>query len=139
MNMYIVMYMNIYITPTNEEYLKSLKDTGDSMSGLVNHLLDAHRINIPPIELAYNPLSKTVAGKPVAEVLITEPTYSGFDTSYRQTPEFKEFLVKYGTPGTKPPHPEFGYPCCHKDAPCKHWVWSDGVYKNTLTGKTRDE
>ena len=69
-----------------------------------------------------------------------EPVYTGiFDTSYRESPEFRQFLKDYSEPGVKPPHPEYGYPCCHKDAPCKHWIWSDGVYKNTLTGKTRDE
>jgi hypothetical protein len=40
----------------------------------------------------------------------------------------------------KPPDPELGYPCCSGSTPCKHWAF-DGlnvVWKNTLTGKTRD-
>lgn len=39
-----------------------------------------------------------------------------------------------------PPDPELGYPCCQKTKPCIHWVW-DGiasVYKNTLTGATKE-
>lgn len=40
----------------------------------------------------------------------------------------------------KPPDPELGYPCCQGNSPCKHWAWNDidTVWKNTLTGKTRD-
>lgn len=40
----------------------------------------------------------------------------------------------------RPPDPETGYPCCLGRSPCKHWLWDDieTVWKNTLTGKTRD-
>lgn len=40
----------------------------------------------------------------------------------------------------KPPDPELGYPCCQKKSPCKHWVWDglEGLWKNTLTNKTRE-
>jgi len=40
----------------------------------------------------------------------------------------------------KPPDPELGYPCCSGSTPCKHWAFDglNGVWKNTLTGKTRD-
>jgi hypothetical protein len=40
----------------------------------------------------------------------------------------------------KPPDPELGYPCCQKNSPCKHWVWDgvEGLWKNTLTLKTRE-
>ena len=41
----------------------------------------------------------------------------------------------------RPPDPVTGYPCCEKNAPCKHWVWDDmnTIWKNTLTGMTKDE
>lgn len=42
MNMYIVMNMNIYITKENEEFLQAIKPT-ESMSGIVNKLLDDYR------------------------------------------------------------------------------------------------
>lgn len=40
----------------------------------------------------------------------------------------------------QPPDQETGYPCCSKQSPCKHWMWSgtDSVWKNTLTGKVRE-
>jgi hypothetical protein len=40
----------------------------------------------------------------------------------------------------KPPDPELGYPCCSGRNPCKHWAFDglDGVWKNTLTGRTKD-
>ena len=43
MTMYIVMTMNIYISPDNQKALQELKMRGSSMSGLVNHLLDEWR------------------------------------------------------------------------------------------------
>lgn len=42
MNMCIVMYMNIYMTKDNEDFLKKIKPE-KSMSGLVNKLLDDYR------------------------------------------------------------------------------------------------
>lgn len=40
----------------------------------------------------------------------------------------------------KPPDPELGYPCCQKTVPCKHWVWDgvEGLWKNTLTNRTKE-
>lgn len=40
MNMCIIMTMNIYITASNEEQLRKVKDS--TMSGLINYLLDKH-------------------------------------------------------------------------------------------------
>ena len=53
---------------------------------------------------------------------------------------FEQFLEDYSKPGTRPPHPIYGYPCCHKEAPCKHWAWDElqSIWTNTLTGDTRD-
>ena len=54
MNMRIVMNMNIYITPQNQKRLAIHKNKGESMSGLINGLLDAHFGEIkesePPVE-----------------------------------------------------------------------------------------
>lgn len=41
MNMTIIIYMNIYITKDNEEFLKSI--TEGSMSGIINKLLNNYR------------------------------------------------------------------------------------------------
>lgn len=40
----------------------------------------------------------------------------------------------------RPPNPLTGYPCCERPAPCKHWVFdgNEGVWRNNLTGTTRD-
>lgn len=38
------------------------------------------------------------------------------------------------------PDPNTGYPCCIKQAPCKHWIFNgaESHWKNELTGKTRE-
>lgn len=53
--------------------------------------------------------------------------------SLKQSPQTNTFVPK-------PPDPEKGYPCCSGRSPCKHWVWDnvDTVWKNTITGLTRD-
>lgn len=39
-----------------------------------------------------------------------------------------------------PPDPITGYPCCQKQAPCKHWIFNgaESHWKNELTGKIRE-
>ena len=45
MTMTIIITMNIYISPDNQRALQGLKGRGESMSGLVNHLIDEWRMN----------------------------------------------------------------------------------------------
>ncbi len=55
---------------------------------------------------------------------------------------FKQFLKDYSVPGErKAPHPTYGYPCCHKKSPCKHWIWDESEmhWFNQLTGETKDD
>lgn len=55
--------------------------------------------------------------------------------------EFEAFLAEYSVPNQKkPPHPKYGYPCCHEDKPCRHWQWDTSTgegYVNTLTGEVK--
>lgn len=55
--------------------------------------------------------------------------------------EFDKFMLDYSKPGKRPPHPKYGYPCCHGKTPCKHWQWGgdEGAWVNSLTGETKDE
>jgi hypothetical protein len=61
--------------------------------------------------------------------------------------DLADFIKTFKTPSApatefvpQPPGPN-GYLCCEKSSPCKHWVWYefDTVWKNTITGKERDE
>lgn len=54
--------------------------------------------------------------------------------------EFKQFQKDYSQPGVRPPHPVYGYPCCHKATPCKHWHYREleGDWYNELTKETKD-
>lgn len=36
------MTMNIYITPDNQEFLQAIKQSGESMSGLINDLIEEY-------------------------------------------------------------------------------------------------
>ena len=54
---------------------------------------------------------------------------------------FKQFLRDYSEVGVKKaPHPIYGYPCCHKKSPCKHWQWDEltSEWVNELTGDSRE-
>lgn len=55
--------------------------------------------------------------------------------------DFEQFLVDYSVKGVvKPPHPVYGYPCCHNESPCKHWAYNDldGNWVNSLTKQTKE-
>lgn len=45
MNMYIIMNMNIYIQEDNQKLLQQYKDSGKSMSALINALIMEHFVN----------------------------------------------------------------------------------------------
>jgi hypothetical protein len=87
--------------------------------------------------------------KPVEDYLIemVDKIYGRLDTPLPSisvgTPApsdpFKQFLSDYSKPGVKPPHPEYGYPCCH-DGRCKHWDFDEvsGVWINRLTKQTKE-
>jgi len=61
-------------------------------------------------------------------------------TKQKSPDDFDEFMKLYSTPGVKPPHPIYGYPCCHDEAPCKHWAFdeTEALWINTLTKETKD-
>lgn len=67
MNMCIVMYMNIYITPTNEVKLKTYRRSGESMSGLINRLLDNHFQDIDTSPINTPPTPKKIEEKIISE------------------------------------------------------------------------
>lgn len=58
--------MNIYITKSNERRLKALAAKGDSMSGLINRLLEKHFH-------ATNPLNKKTTLNQLDEPSVTPP------------------------------------------------------------------
>lgn len=55
-------------------------------------------------------------------------------------PNYKQFQKDYSQPGIRPPHPVYGYPCCHKEIPCKHWHYREieGDWYNELTKEAKD-
>ena len=64
----------------------------------------------------------------------------GSDFVPKEKDPFKQFLKDYSQPGTRPPHPEYGYPCCHKASPCRHWAYDEveSHWVNELTKETKD-
>lgn len=57
----------------------------------------------------------------------------------RETKAFKQFLIDYKYTGVpKPPHPDWGYPCCWDNKKrCQHWDFDaiSGNYINKLTSE----
>jgi hypothetical protein len=123
MSMCIVIYMNIYINPTNEkllrEYAKDVNNEGNTMSGLINKLLTYHFGAGTPTE--NTPLPKNSEVSNPADII---------DDLF--TPE-KNSLGASPIPVTSE------QACCLNEIqPCRHWVWDvqtgDG-YKNSLSGR----
>lgn len=108
------MRVNIFIRKENEEAWKAIPNKSEWVNTL---LADT------------NEHKQEVADYIVASTPQTE--YS-----------LEQFLQDYSDPTQKkPPHPTYGYPCCHNPTPCKHWQWSTdhAQWVNTLTGKAREE
>lgn len=98
-------------------------------SELVNKLLDAHYDS---------KLTPAQTPKPAEPVLVARPN-TGFKPETEETVD--EFLERYSDPSQKkPPHPVYGYPCCHNEAKCKHWQYNQNIaqWVNQLTGITED-
>ena len=125
MTMYIVMTMNIYITPDNQKVLQELKMRGSSMSGLVNHLLDEWREAGKPVLLSTDEVSSNI--RPDIKKISLEPSAHIKTQSNPAGPnEFKEALDASEQE------------CCRKKTPCKHWQFVDGVWINSLSGRSRE-
>lgn len=90
-------------------------------------LVDGQVDDIQSIIEAITTVKQSIANHQV-NTSLSQPTAYSTISSYP-----KEFVPR-------PPDPEKGYPCCTKSTPCKHWVWDnvDTVWKNTITGLTRD-
>lgn len=142
MNMRIIMYMNIYITPQNEMYLKKTKADGESMSGLVNRLLNEHFAeqdgfndknskNTPPIKIqdVQNFVTRGQAAQVAVNDLIKKSEPVG---STPVTPDTFASMTK--TAGEQV--------CCGNETkPCKHWVWDVATgegYVNSLSGRVME-
>lgn len=103
-------YMNLYITEKNQELLRQ----EESMSGLVNQLLEEHYsgeyITVPQYD-----------GKPI---LTVEPKqHAALHTEIAPTP------------------PQMGFACClSKTKRCKHWEFDDlhSCWTNTINGVSVD-
>lgn len=122
MNMCIIMTMNIYITKDNEEKLSKLPK-GQSKSGLINGLLNAHFNGAPVImdEYADAPSKQEVAN--------TVANLKADSERFFPPPTEK---ISLGYVGEKA--------CCEKKNPCQHWQWNepDQLWQNILSGRTRE-
>ena len=81
--MCIIIVMNIYINPKNEESLRAIKNKGESMSGLVNDLLRHH----------FDRSAMTPLGVPIPDETPPSP----------KTTEPKTFSINGGKPFTPTP------------------------------------
>ena len=130
------MQTTIYIRKENEEFWNSL---GKKKSEWVNAMMQGE-----DIEMAYDPVSQAVAGKPIKQVLETtpEPTYAPVEAppapatpklKVMTNDDLKELLGGKATQIKDEPR----HTC--KDT-CKHWVWDTnrGGRTNTLTGEFQE-
>lgn len=114
MNMRIVMYMNIYITPKNERLLRDWHTENDdvTMSGLINKLLEEH--------FSVNEYAGRQSGTP-------PETWVSPKKLEPQTPKVDDLFA------------DAEYICCkNENKPCKHWVWDSASgegYVNILSGR----
>lgn len=105
--------------------------------GLVNQLLEdyyqGHGSPQPEISKIASPAAnfKNLGIKTASEL---EPP-----KQLSREERFKQFKEEYKDRSiVRPPHPEFGYPCCHSKSRCKHWEFDsiNTEYKNQLTKET---
>lgn len=76
----------------------------------------------------------------VLDLIKTTISTHGYSTEPVRVPPAIPGLTTGAAFVPKPPDPETGYPCCTKQAPCKHWIFNgaESHWKNELTGKTRE-
>lgn len=129
MNMAIIMTMNIYITPQNQEYLSHLKVKGESMSGLINRLLTDHFGTIEQFE-------DIIPGKqPSLEKVLEShpdrpPQKKTAEATPRELPDAEDIKAS-----------NLEQDCCKNDfRPCKHWTFDGdrGGYVNMFSGRFRE-
>lgn len=127
--------VKVYIRTKNLDKWKAIANK----SKWINTLL-AHSDNTSE----YGAVKQTPVG-PVIPVL-SETLDIGADyeedVSVRDLPAFKQFLMDYKFTGThKPPHPDWGYPCCwDENKRCQHWEFDDvnSRYVNKFTHEVVD-
>lgn len=120
------MYMNIYITPQNENHLRSLPD-GESMSGLINALLTNHFEGLPDKTPAP---SKNIGDVDVKDLL--------HPATFEETKSAVHDWGKNNSEAT--PRVDTEMACCLSATPCKHWSWSElrEGYVNSLSGRFKE-
>lgn len=128
------MNQTIYFRKETWEYFQHEADK----SKLVNELLQAHYSGSPAPGIS--PPSKPDAPNLEEIPGITTAAKIASPTAKEEKETFDDFLRDYSQPGVRPPHPIWGYPCCHKKNRCKHWEFDEinTSYKNTLTNEIVD-
>lgn len=122
------MRVNIHIRKENELIWEQIPNKSE----WVNNQLKGDSVGTPSAE-------NSKIGSPAANFKNLEiKTASELETPKRLTREerFQQFLEDYKDRTiVRPPHPEFGYPCCHSKNRCKHWEFDsiNTEYKNQLT------
>lgn len=135
MYMYTYMYMgkNYTLYIRHEQFAQE-----GNKGGLVNELLAKH-YGDPTADF-----SSPTARKEVVDIpgVTTADTLGAPQPKQKTRKErFEQFKIEYADRSVvRPPHPEFGYPCCHNKSRCKHWEFDtiNTEYKNQLTQETVD-
>ena len=126
--------------PTTQIYIRKESweqfNAEEKKSDLINQLLENHYKATP-----YDAMPKVADyNNPKSKALDIPGVVKGSDFVPKEKDPFKQFLKDYSQPGTRPPHPECGYPCCHKASPCRHWAYNEveSHWVNELTKETKD-
>lgn len=122
------MRANIFIRQENENKWKAIANKSEWINAILKNADDTSawgKTVETPVGPAVTVLTDSLPEKPINE-----------------EKALQQFFLDYSDPSQKkPPHPIFGYPCCHNPTPCKHWTWSTehAQWVNTLTGAWREE
>ena len=136
-----------YITPDNEEHLKN----ETNKSGLINRLLEEHYIG--PLNSTIKKVHNLTTPEKI-EPVATQREDKNIKVNEDGTISPREPMKPSFLETTPPRHKDKDTPfrtddewieavsaehaCCKKKTPCKHWQFINGMWINSLSGRSKE-